>query len=115
MWLWWNYLSSPTLSAARGSSHQRHYSSRQASQTRRWQTLMNASGNPVSDPAVHHNAVLLSVPCDNVPSGEWLFIKVVSHDHFDCGFIDHRIKPFAPLRQADTMRNHRFDFDSAAG
>lgn len=44
-----------------------------------------------------------------------LFIKVVSHDDFNRGFIDHGVKPFAPLRQADTVSDHRFNVDCAAG
>lgn len=59
---------------------------------------MNVSGNSVSDLVVYYNAVLLFVLCDNVFLGEWLFIKVVSYDYFDCGFIDYRIKFFALLR-----------------
>lgn len=44
-----------------------------------------------------------------------LFIKVVGHDDLNRGFIDHSVKPFAPLRQADTVSDHRFDFDRTAG
>lgn len=74
-----------------------------------------ANGSQVACPAWRRSAVLLFVPCDNVLLINMLFIKVVSHDDFNRGFIDHGVKPFAPLRQADTVSDHRFNVDCAAG
>lgn len=105
----------PSSLTARELIHQRHYSSRPVIRKRPWQTSKSASGSQAGDPARRRSAVLLFVPSDNVPFITGLFIKVVSHDDFDGGFIDHGVKPFAPLRQANAMRDHWFDFDSAAG
>lgn len=105
----------PSSLTARELIRRRHYSSKPVIRRQPSQTLTYASDSQVACPVWRRSAVLLFVPCDNVLLINMLFIKVVSHDDFNRGFIDHGVKSFAPLRQADTVSDHRFDLDRSAG
>lgn len=105
----------PSSLTARELIRQRHYSNKPVIRRQPLQTSTCASGSQAACLTSRRSAVLLSVPSGKLPLINGLFIKVIGHDDLNRGFIDHGVKTFAPLRQTNTVSDHRFDFDRAAG